>query len=202
MAGVERVVRSLRADEMAHHEVDPGPRDQGIAGQRQRLLDPQAEPVHAGIDVERGRRRAVRRGGPFEEFAAVAEDGAQAVGAKRLRMAGDQAVEHVDRRLRQDFPRGDALGEMRDEERPAARPPQGRGDRREAAAIGIGLHHGAALGLRGARPERTPIRGDRREIDRQTGAVARIRETVSGNGQDSPLSGGQGTGRVMIASKL
>ena len=62
---------------------------------------------------------------------------ARPAGAKRRGDAG-----------RQGGPGGDALRQVRDEEGPAARGPQGRSDPADAAAVGVGLHHGGAAGAR------------------------------------------------------
>ncbi len=174
--------------------------DHRIARELQRLRHGQSEPVHAGIDVERRRKAPVRDGGPFGQFLPVAENRAQGVPGEGRPRAGGQTVEDVDRRLRQELSRGDPLGQVGDEDGAAAGPGQSGGDRRQAAAIGIGLHHGAALGLRGPGRQRAPVRDQRREIDRQARAVTGGQ--VRGDDQASPPGSGQGTGRVMTSSKV
>ncbi|GJD59694.1 hypothetical protein IFDJLNFL_5625 [Methylobacterium dankookense] len=204
LAGVDRLLRPLRADEVAHHEVDARGLQARLAGERQRLGDREAEPVHAGIDVERRRQQPLRERRPFLDLGARAEDGAEVPPDEGRARPRRQAVQNVDHGLGQDGARRLALGEMGDEDGAAARPPQSGRDRGEAAAIGVCLEHGGARDARRLGAEATPVRDDRSEIDGEARAVACRRSGLPRwrrrDAQTSPPSGGQTIARVMISS--
>ena len=86
---------------------------------------------------------------------------------KSVGAAGRQAAEHVDGRVRRDGADAPRLAQKRDEERPAARIPEGADHRLRAQAVGVGLHHGRGLGTGRACGERPPVRDDGAQIDLQ-----------------------------------
>ncbi len=99
LARIHRIAREFGADEVRHQQSNAGPLDQGIADERQRLGQGEAEPVHAGVHVQGRRERAsggVRQRRPFGEFFSAPQDRAQIVGDQRRAEAGEQAVEDVD----------------------------------------------------------------------------------------------------------
>ena len=162
---------------MGHQQGDVGLRDQRIARERQGLVHGEAETVHAGIDVE-GRREGpsggLNQGGPFGQFLPAPEDRAQRVRGQGGAEAGQEAVQHVDRRVRQHAPGFQRLAQVCDEERPAPGRPQHGGDPGEAAAIGVRLDHGGAGRLRGFGGEPPPVLRDGRQVDGEAGAVGRF----------------------------
>ena len=144
---VERMV-FFRAGEVAHHQ-----RDAVIvaAARRElrRFVGGKAEPVHAGVDMQRGaaapaRCRAKRV--PFVELGAAADHRPQVRVRVSRRGAGQQAVEHVDRRVRRDARARAALRRgcaTKNVSQPAfASAPR---DLLDAAAVAVGLDHRGAL---------------------------------------------------------
>ena len=112
---------------------------------------------------------ARRMAGPALELPNAADHRPQAV----LDVAGRtgaalEAVEDIDDRvLGQDAPRGDALGQLGDEEDARAGRPERRRRPVEADPIGVRLDDGARASGRGKRREPAPIAGKRAEIDCQ-----------------------------------
>ncbi len=87
---VERMVRRVGAGEMAHHQVDAGLRNdrcRHIAD----AVPAQAEPIHAGIEVQR-RRLVGAPAGPAGDLVAIAECRAQAKRPIKLAGIGKKAV--------------------------------------------------------------------------------------------------------------
>ena len=156
---VERMI-FFRAGEVAHHQ-----RDAVIARACRRelpdLLGGKSKPVHAGIDMERGAAapsalRAKRV--PLVPARPIADHRPQVCLCKCRRGAGQDAVEHIDRRVGRNLARAARLGQVRDEEGPAPRFRQRARDLLDAAAVAVGLHHRGALRRRGTRSERAPVR--------------------------------------------
>ena len=98
LLAVDRVVRLLRRHEMAHQQGKPQPAQAAaLVGQHLRLLGAEAQPVHAGVDMDHRVERpveALRRGAPGIELAEMVEHRREAeldeVGA-RCRAAGRSA---------------------------------------------------------------------------------------------------------------
>ena len=101
----------------------------------------------------RGRGPAAPRGerGPARKLLFAADDRREAmVRIIRRVCTGFEAVEHVDRGLRQDLARRDPLAQMGDEENARAGRPERRRSLGEADPIGVGLDDGRAPSGRGA----------------------------------------------------
>ena len=116
---------------MAHQQIGPARRPMRRHRRLQSGEGPEAEPVHAGVEMERGWTglAATRgEGGPALKLLFAADCGREAI----LNIVGRigpalEAVEHVDRGLRrQHAPRRDPFAEMGDEENPRARGPKRR----------------------------------------------------------------------------
>src|SRR5262252_4532153 len=99
LSSIHRVIGRLGAGEMAHHQRETvifglqAGRDGG------RLLERDAEPVHAGVDVEGCAATPVLGGDegvPFGKFGGAVDDRPQIVGCESLRRAWHHSVEHVD----------------------------------------------------------------------------------------------------------
>ena len=107
------------------------------------LLLRQAKPRHSGVDMNGGGQCFAARlaiCGPFGGLIQAAQHGARIQLLERRRGAGQQAVEHIDRGLRQ-RPQRLRLAKRRHECGPAALGFE-RGDhRRRAKAVGVGLHY-------------------------------------------------------------
>ena len=162
---------------MAHHEGDAR-RAKSCLRQEQRVLDREAEPVHARVDVERGAGQvrpgpgAARRL-PGAELLDRAQHGIEPVVAivGRSRAVGMKAVQHEDAasesRAPQRVTRLAPFPYMGHEEGPASGPRQSRHDGRAAAAIGVGLDGGPAFGRCRAYREGAPVVAERVEVDGQ-----------------------------------
>ena len=106
LALVERMGRFVGAGEVAHHQRDAmifGADPRGHGGG---LVDRNAKPVHAGIDLQRGAAAPVlrrREGVPFRQFEHVADHRASTQFRIGRRGRGHQPVEHVDRGVRRDL---------------------------------------------------------------------------------------------------
>src|SRR5436190_1464370 len=102
-----------------------------MGGDRCRLLDGEAEPVHAGVDVERGtagkasRRNEVIPLGELDQ----AVDHRPRIGVDEALSGGrGESVEYIDDSLARDGAHAPRLGELRDEKSLAAGAGQRRGD--------------------------------------------------------------------------
>ena len=138
----------------------------------------EAEPVHAGVEMERAGTGPVAtrgEGGPALKLLFAADCGREAM----LGIVGRigpalEAIEHIDRGLRrQRPPRRDPLVEMGDEEDARARGPQRRRGFGDADPVSIGLDDGGATPGRGAARKVAPVVGERAEVDRETPRRAR-----------------------------
>ena len=155
---------------MAHHE-----RNAVIAGvdardDALRLGHRQAEPVHAGIDVDGGAARPTRAAAehvPFGEFVEVADHGLAVDLGVGIAGVLEEAAEHIERRSRHRRAHDARFIERGNEERLAA----GGGKRPRhlfgAAAIGIRLDDTGAFGWHRRLLELAPVGDDGVEIDRQ-----------------------------------
>ena len=120
----------------------------------------QAEPVHAGIDMDGGAARpagAAAEHVPFGKFIEIADHGLAV--DLRVGVAGvlEEAVEHIDRSRRHRSADHTGFIEGRDEKRLAAGCRKRAGDLRGAAAIGIRLDHPGAFGRNGCLLELAPV---------------------------------------------
>jgi hypothetical protein len=90
--------------------------------------------------------------------------------------AGQEPVQDVDRGLRRNGAGADRLGEVGDEERFASGACQRSHRRLQADAVAVRLDDGRAFRAARAVPQRSPVRGERVEIDREetTGRSCRI----------------------------
>ena len=144
-----------------------------MGGDRCRLLDGEAEPVHAGVDVERGTAgKAGRRNEviPFGEFD-QAVDHRPRIGVDEALSGGmGKSVEHIDHRLARDGAHAPCFGQMRDEEGLAAGAGQRRGDLIDAAAIGVALDHRGAFARRHPGVQHLVVGDDGAKIDGQDAA--------------------------------
>ena len=149
LLGVERMVEALGAGEMAHDQrdaviagIDPG--DDAL-----RFRDRQAEPVHAGVDMNGGAAGpagAAAKHVPFGEFVEIADHGLAVDLGEGVAAVLEEAVEHIDRRRRHRGADDARFLQRGDEKRLAAGAGQRACDRLGAAAIGVGLDHAGAFG--------------------------------------------------------
>ena len=123
---VERIVRQFGRDEMAHQQIGAARARGGDRG-AQRVERFEAEPVHAGVEVQRRRRRPALRARerrPALELRRAADRRREAEGGVVGERVGLrlQPVEHVDARVgvRQQRPQPLALADVGDEEGAAA----------------------------------------------------------------------------------
>ena len=151
----------------------------------------QAEPVHAGVDMNGGAAGpagAAAKHVPFGEFVEIADHGPGVDLGVGVAAILEEAVEHIDRRRRQSGARGARFIQRGDEKRLAAGARQRAGDRLGAAAIGVRLDHAGAFGRHRGLLELAPVGDDGVEIDgehaggsRQRGRLVRFRrEQVAG----------------------
>ena len=183
LAGVQGIGGFLGRGEVAHHILHLYPREApGIVGQRRHLGRLQAEPRHAGIDVDQrrqparpdparrlpGRRSGIGRIGL--DLAEIVERRDQAVFGQGGGGLGGGAAKGIDVGLGQDGADFHALVDEGDEEVPAAGAPKRLRDLGGAEPIGVGLDHGAASGCGQAGLEIAVIGGDGAEIDAQHSA--------------------------------
>ena len=148
LSRVERVLRLFGGDEMRHQQRDAVVLGANARGERRRLVRGNAEPVHAGVDMQRRAAvPALRRaeGVPFGQFDQAADHRPRIDLGVAGGGAGQQAVEHVDRRLRHDRAQAARFGEIGHEEGLAAGAREPMRDRLEAAAIAVGLDDGGAF---------------------------------------------------------
>ena len=120
---VHRMVGRVGAGEMAHQQREAMVFGLEAGRDGDRLVEREPEPVHAGIDVERGAAAPVVDGDeriPLGKLGRAVDDRPQIVVGEGLRRARHDPVEHVDRRLGRERPHAPAFGDVGDEEGPAA----------------------------------------------------------------------------------
>ncbi len=190
---------------MAHQHVGAAVarrRDRGAQGV-ERL---EAEPVHAGVEMQRrGRRRGLRprQGRPAEQLGGGADRRREAeaeIIAARIGV-GLQPVEHIDARvgLRQQRPQRLALADLGDEEDAAAGGVERRRDRLDPQPVAVGLDHRRAIAGRRTTLEQPPIVGQRGGVDRQRrgGGGPRLRRIgARSSGRVAKFSLGHGVPRI------
>ena len=138
--------------------------------QRRRLLHGDAGSVHPGVDVQCRPTAPAAAGDeciPLGQFAGAIDDRMQGIFRERLRRAGHNAIEHVNRRVRRYGSESASLGHVGDEERSAAGLDELARDRLETAAISIRLEHGGAFDRNGNAGKLLPVRFDCIEVDAQ-----------------------------------
>ena len=142
----------------------------------------EAEPVHAGVDLDGGAAtptRAPAKHVPFGEFVEVADHGPAVDPGIGLAGVLEEAIERIDRSLRQRRAHGSRFVQRGDEECLAAGRGERAGDRFDAAAIGIGLDHAGAFGRHGGLLQLAPVGDDGVEVDGQDpGRVGQRRRLV------------------------
>ena len=169
---------------MAHHKRDAVVTGIDARDDAQRFGDRQAEPVHAGIDMDGGAAvpaRAAAEYVPFGEFVEVADHGPAVDLGIGLAAVLEESVEHIERG-RGRHRRADGLGliERRDKEGLAAGVGKRAGDLFGAAAIGVGLDHAGAFGGHPGLFELAPVGDDGVEIDGQNAGGGRKRRRLVG----------------------
>ncbi len=119
-----------------------------LVDQHLRVLRGEAQPVQAGVEMDDGVERPVEAlggGAPGIELRQMVEDRDEPVLDEVGLGAGQQSVQHVDRRLGQDAAERDALVDMGHEEVPAALGRQPGAHHGGTGAVGIGLQDGGAV---------------------------------------------------------
>ena len=137
LPGVQGISGALGGDEMAHHErgYEAVEASQALATERDGLGGGQPQPVDPGVHMQCCRGvDAMARGerAPFGDFLVRAQDGSQPRLGVGRPTAGQEAVQHINRRGRQQRAHAPALAEMRDEEGLAAGHRQRRGGNLDA----------------------------------------------------------------------
>ena len=150
LPGIDGVVRLLGGDEMAHHEAwREGTEQLSVFGELDRRFHPQAEAVHAGVDME-GRRQAAcagaAEGRPLLDLFQRAEHRPQVVRPVGGSGAGQKAVQHVDHGIGRGRAHAPSLDGVGDEEGAAAGAIERRHSLLDANAIGVGLDDRRRLG--------------------------------------------------------
>ena len=163
------MIDGLGTGEVAHQE-----RDAVILGldprrQCYRLVGGNAEPIHAGVDLERGAAFpavAGNKGVPLGQFGHTVDDRSNVDVQEGRTRFGGKAVEHVNRGLERPRPNTARLGKISHEERLAACRRKPCRHRFEAQTIGVGFDDGRTLGGDGVMGQRAPVQFDSGEIDR------------------------------------
>ena len=172
---VQRMLGDLGAGEMAHQQGDAVILHLHARGKRRRFRRRNAEPVHAGVDVERRASEPAVRGDervPLGKLGHAVDDRAGADLGERTRSLVGEAVEHVDRGLLGASAHAARFGEIGHEESLASGVRKRRGDRFEAEPIGVGLDHGSAFAGHDRARKRAPVQVDGGKIDGERAAGA------------------------------
>ena len=172
------MIGKLGAGEMAQEQRDAVIFGLGARRKRRRFVRRDAEPMHAGVDLQR--RAALPsmgadEGVPFGKLGCRVDHRPRIDVDKAFAPIGCEAVEYVDGGVGRTRPHRSRFGEIGDKERLAARLRQLRRHLLQAETIGIGLDHGGAFDGEEAVHQRTPIRFDRGKIDGQRPAGLRRR---------------------------
>ena len=170
---VERVLRHFGAGEMAHQQHDAVVLGADARGKGGRFVRRDAEPVHAGVDMQRRAPLPAARGSesvPFGELDQAADYRPRRDPGEGGRGARHQAAQHIDRRVGRGLARARGFRQVGDEKGLAAAARQAMGDLIEPAAIAVGLDHGGAFGRGRAPRQRAPIGFQRAEIDGEDAA--------------------------------
>ena len=180
LLAVERVVGLIGTCEVAHDQVG-GDRGEHfvLLGENAGLGRRQAEPIHAGVDVDCRPRRAalLLESGPFLDLGPGAENRPEVGSRIGLGLALDQPVEDIDRGVADRGTKALALLGKGDEECVAA----GLGERQrrglEADPVAIALDHRGRRHAFDAPRQHPPIVGEGGEIDGQPPTGGRLRRS-------------------------
>ncbi len=159
------MIESFGAGEVAHDQ-----RDAMIAGidpgnEALRLREREAEPVHAGVDMNAGASGpagAAAEHIPFGKLVEIADHRPGVDLGVGVAAVLEEAVEHVDRSRRHRGAGGAGLVQGGDEKRLAAGAGERARHRFEPAAIGVGLDHAGAFGRHRGFLELAPVGDDAR----------------------------------------
>ena len=158
---------------MAHHQTRRGPKQ---SGRRAGLGGRESQPVHAGVEMQRG--GACPR--PFGDLRQGVQHGPQPGRLEPWRGPRRDPVEHIDDRLARHGAGPLALARAGDEEGLAAGRQQRAHDRLQPKPVGVGLDDGGALGRRAAFGEPPPIMRQRGKVDGERRGFARAKLRVRG----------------------
>ena len=169
---VQRIRRQLRRDQMRHQVADL---DAGQPLRRRRqprhIVARQAEPGHAGIQMQQRRRRVARaaldKQLPARDLVQRAEHRRDGVRRERRLAARRQAVQHRQHDAGQMRAQRQRLAQMGHEEMPAALRQQPARHRHRTQPVAIRLDHRRDLAAGMAHPQRPPVGGHRAEVDGQ-----------------------------------
>ena len=203
LLGVERMVGNLGAGEVAQQQRDAVIFGLRARGEGCRLVRRNAEPMHAGVDLQRGAAlpaMGADEGVPLRKLGRRIDDRPRIDFDKSGAPIRRKAVKHVDGGLACTRTHRSRFGEIGDEECFAAGLGQGRGHLRQAEAIAIGLDHRGAFDGKEPVRQRAPICFDCGEIDGERAAGLRRRR--SGDRGGNPVCAWQGRihGRVMTGA--
>ncbi len=189
---VHRVIERFGAGEMAHQELEAVPFRLDARRDGDRLLRRQAEPVHAGVDVQGGATAPIVRcdeGVPLGKLGRAVDHRPQIGLGDGRRRARHQAVEDVDDGVRRGRAHAAPFRDIGHEEGPAADLLECRHDPLDAAAIGVGLDHRGTFDRQGHAVEPLPVGGDGGQIDGEHAAGLRLAGGDHGGLQRGLLQG-------------
>ncbi len=179
LVGGERLIGNLSAGEVTHQQ-----RDAVVFGLRAwrqcgSFVRGDAEPVHAGIDMERRTAAPVlggNKGVPLGQLGRAVDHRLDVEFSERVGGLWRKAVEHVDCGVVRAGACAPRFGDVGDEKSLASGLGKLRSDRLETEPVGIGLDHGAAFDGEKLAAKRAPVRLDGIEIDRERPAGLRVEQ--------------------------
>ena len=174
---------------MTHDQSQPqAAQPTSLVDQDLRVLRAEAEPVHAGVEMHDGIERPIETLGgssPGIVLAQVIEHRREAVLHEIALGAGEQPVQHIDRRFRQHAAKRDSFVDMGHEELTAALGRQPGTHHGRPGAVGIGLQDGGAIDRPAGRAagvaQPSPVGRDRAQVDRKDRAGPSRRVVVGRN---------------------
>ena len=175
---VERMVGDLCAGEVAHQQRDAVILALHTRRQRGGFVQRHAEPIHAGVHMDRRAATPVLGGDegvPFGELGGAVDYRLGVEFGERHSRSGRESIEHVDRGIARARAHAPRFGDVGHEESLAAGLGELGGDRLKAQSIGIGFDHGGAFDGEEPLRQRPPVRLDGIEIDRQRTAGFGVR---------------------------
>ena len=184
---VHGIVRHVGTGQVAHHQHQLQAGQVLAPARRQfgQIFGTEAQPVHAGIDMQhriQGAASTGGGGGPAGDLGQASQHRDQAMGDQRGHGVGRRAVQHKDSGLGRQPAKGDAFLQPRHKKRIAAGFQQAGRDHGRAQAIGVGLdqrrHHSRA----GQALEAFVIRGNRPQPHGQPGGL----EILARHGRTMP----------------
>ena len=175
LLAVDGIGGFLGGDEMAHDQGEPqAAQAAALVDQDLCILRAETQSVEARVEMDHRVERLVEALGrrpPGVELTQMVEDRNQPVGHEIALGARQEAVQHVDGRLRQHAPQGDALVYLRHEEMTTAFRRQPGADQGRPGAIGIGLQDRGAVDRAARRAagiaQTAPVGGNRTKVDRE-----------------------------------